>query len=154
MVAKGNSWLYVKSPNRFDINVCYDSTFIEKNEEIDPEISSYTIKKNEGIEQFKITVKVPSTLRLWYCSLVSLGVVYILSFLVASVFAVCKDLTIQEFSPVYAQVGISIIAAVIATRGWLTNEETVLSRVSKCLTVIVIIIIVLLVLAYSFFMLK
>ena len=154
LVAKGNSWLYVKSPNRFDINVSYDPTCIEKNEEIDPEISSYTIKKNEGKERFKITVKVPNTLRLWYCSLVSLGIVYILSFLGASVIAICKGLTIHDFSPVYAQVGISIIAAVIATRGWLMNEETVLSRVSKCLTVIVIIIIVLLVSAYSFFMLK
>lgn len=33
----------------------------------------------------------------------------------------------------YMQVGISIIAAIIATRGWLMNEETVLGRVSKWL---------------------
>lgn len=154
LVAKGNSWLYVKSPSRFDINVGFDPTFIEKNEEIDPEISSFTVKRNEGKIKFKITVKVPQTLRLWYKSLVYLGIAYILLFLGAFVSAICKDLSIKEFSPVYSQVGISIIAAVIATRGWLMNEETVLSRVSKWLTGIVIVIIFLLIGTYSYFMLK
>jgi hypothetical protein len=154
LVAQGNSWLYVKSPSRFDIDVNYDKTNVEKNEENDPEISSYTIKRNEGEESFKITVKVPKTLRLWYASLVWLGVIFILLFFVAFVSAICKGLTKHEFSPVYAQVGISIIAAVIATRGWLMNEETVLKKVSKWLTWIVIIIVFLLIGAYSFFMLK
>lgn len=48
----------------------------------------------------------------------------------------------------------AIIAAVIATRGWLMNEETVSSRVSKWLTSIVMVIVFLLIGAYSFFMLK
>ena len=60
----------------------------------------------------------------------------------------------SSFSPVYAQVGISIIAAIIATRGWLMNEETVLGRVSKWLTWIVIVIVVMLVGVYSWFMVK
>lgn len=59
-----------------------------------------------------------------------------------------------NFSPVYAQVGISIIAAIIATRGWLMNEETVLRRVSKWLTWIVIVIVVMLVGGYSWMMIK
>ena len=154
LVAQGNSWLYVKAPNRFDINVDYDASFIEKNEDIDPEISSYTIKRRDKEEVFKITVKVPQTLRLWYVSLVYLGVFFILCFCGAFVSALLKGLTIREFSPVYAQVGISIIAAVIATRGWLMNEETVLKRVSKWLTWIVIIIVFLLIGAYSFLLLK
>lgn len=49
---------------------------------------------------------------------------------------------------------ISIIAAIIATRGWLMNEETVLGRVSKWLTWIVIVIVALLVGGYSWMMLR
>lgn len=156
LVAQGNSWLYVKSPSRFDINVKYDATNIERNEEIDPEISSYTIKGRDkkGQENFKISVNVPRTLRLWYSSLVCLGIFFILCFLGAVGCAVYNGLGIRDFSPVYAQVGISIIAAVIATRGWLMNEETVLKRVSKWLTWIVIIIVFMLIGAYSLFMLK
>lgn len=154
LVARGNSWLYVKAPSRFDIHVAFSPDNIEQNEEIDPEISSYTIKRNEGEEKFKITVKVPQTLRLWYSSLVVLGIVFILCFLGAFISAIYKGLNSNAFSHVYAQVGISIIAAVIATRGWLMNEETVLSRVSKWLTGIVIVIVLLLIGAYSFFMLK
>ena len=154
LVAKGNSWLYVKAPSRFDINVVFHTSHVEQNEESDPEISSYTIMRNEGEETFKITVEVPQTLRLWYSSLVVLGIIFILCFLGAITSAIYKNLESREFSPVYAQVGISIIAAVIATRGWLMNEETVLSRVSKCLTWIVIVIVLLLIGAYSFYMLK
>lgn len=156
LVAQGNSWLYVKSPSRFDINVDYDSTNIERNEDIDPEISSYTIKgkNSKGEEDFNISVNVPQTLKLWYSSLLYLGVFYVLFFGGAVGCAVFKGLGAHEFSPVYAQVGISIIAAVIATRGWLMNEETVLKRVSKWLTWIVIIIVFLLIGVYSWFMLR
>lgn len=155
LVAQGNSWLYVKSPSRFDINVEYDKTNIERNEDIDPEICSFTIKgrNNKGQEDFKISVKVPRTLRFWYSALVNLGVFYIICLLGAVGCAVYSGLDIRDFSPVYAQVGISIIAAIIATRGWLMNEETVLKRVSKWLTWIVIIIVFLLIGAYSWFML-
>lgn len=156
MVAQGNSWLYLKSPSRFDISVDYNSICVEKNEEIDPEISSYTIKGSSNTESeiFKISIKVPRTLRFWYSSLVFLGIFFILCFIGALVFAIYNDLSVNDFSPVYAQVGISIIAAVIATRGWLMNEETVLKRVSNCLTCIVIIVVFMLIGTYSFFMLK
>lgn len=108
LVAKGNSWLYMKAPSRFDINVAFTPSHIEQNEEIDPEISSYTIKSNEGEETFKITVIVPQTLRLWYASLVGLGIIFILCFLGIFASAIYKGLDSHSFSPVYAQVGISI----------------------------------------------
>ena len=154
-VANGNSWLYVKAPEKFDINVVYDNRFVEKNAGEDPEINSFTIKGDEAPDevQFKLSVKVPGTLKLWYSALALLGVAFALSFVGVFIAALLQDIDASKFSIVYAQMGISIIAAIIATRGWLMNEETVLGRVSKWFTWIVIVIVVLIVGGYSYFML-
>lgn len=155
-VANGNSWLYVKAPGKFDVDVVCDEGYVEKNAGEDPEINSFTIKGDKAPDevQFKLSVKVPGTLKLWYSALVILGVGYVLGFVGVFIAALHQGIEPSGFSPVYAQVGISIIAAIIATRGWLMNEETVLGRVSKWFTWIVIVIVVLLVGGYSFLMLK
>ena len=155
-VATGNSWLYVKAPSKFDIHVECDKRYVEKNAGEDPEINSFTIKGYMAPEEvrFKLSVKVPGTLKLWYSALVTLGAAFVLVFAGVFVAAIMQGVDASSFSPVYAQVGISIIAAIIATRGWLMNEETVLGRVSKWLTWIVIVIVVMLVGGYSYFMLK
>jgi hypothetical protein len=155
IIAKGNSWLYVKSPSRFDINVSSATKGVEKNPENDPEISSFIIKGIENTADvcFSVAIKVPVTLKFWYASLVALGLLFILTFIVVSIVGIIKDLDIQKFSPVYAQVGISIIAAIIATRGWLMNEETVLGRVSNWITGIVIFIVMLLLGVYTYILL-
>lgn len=155
-VAIGNSWLYVKAPSKFDIHVNYDKPFVEKNAGEDPEINSFTIKGDKATDevQFKLSVKVPGTLKLWYSALVTLGVTFVLGFAGVFAAAIKQGVNASGFSPVYAQVGISIIAAIIATRGWLMNEETVLGRVSKWFTWIVIVIVVMLVGVYSWFMVK
>lgn len=153
--AKGNSWLYVKAPSKFELDVSFDGEGVKPNQNDDPEIQSYTIfgGKGRAVVYFKITVKVPRTLKFWYGALVGLGVAYVVAFLFVASKAMRQGLTIKEFSPVYAQVGISIITAIIATRGWLMNEETVLGRVSKWLTWLAITIVVLLVCVYTVFML-
>jgi len=153
--AKGNSWLYVKSPNKFEVAVSYKDDGVKPNQNDDPEIQSYTIfsGKGEDVVDFKITVKVPRTLKFWYGALVGLGIAYVIVFLFVAAKAMYQGLTIKEFSPVYAQVGISIIAAIIATRGWLMNEETVLGRVSKWFTWLAIFIVAMLVGVYTAFML-
>jgi len=155
-VANGNSWLYVKAPEKFDISVVYDKRYVEKNACEDPEINSFTIKGEVAPNevQFRLSVKVPGTLKMWYSAFVILGVAYVLGFVGVFIAALYKGIEPGSFSPVYAQVGISIIAAVIATRGWLMNEETVLGRVSKLFTWLVIVIVVLLVGGYSFFILR
>lgn len=153
----GNShWLYVKAPEKFQIDLTTKdkrAILIKGN---DPEIKAYRI--HHGTEKvpvkFNVDIKVPRSLKLWYRALVGLGVVYIFCFIAVFYAAIKSDITIKEFSPVYAQVGISIIAAIIATRGWLMNEETVLERVSKWFTWIVIVIVALLVGGYSFLMLR
>lgn len=153
-VAKGNSWLYVKSPSRFDIKVDYAHSFIEKNDEHDPEISSYTLKWKTGAKKatFKIAVKVPMTLKVWYGWLIILGVAFVLCFIGVFIAAIRKGVA-NSVSPVYAQVGICIIAAIIATRGWLMKEETVLGRVSYWFTGIMIFIVVMLLAGYSWIIL-
>ena len=155
-VATGNSWLYVKAPSKFDVHVEYDKRFVEKNAGEDPEINSFTIKGDVAPEEvrFKLSVKVPGTLKLWYSALVILGVGYVLGFVGVFIAAHHQGIGPSGFSPVYAQVGISIIAAIIATRGWLMNEETVLGRVSKGLTWIVIVIVAMLVCGYGWMMFK
>lgn len=156
MVAKGNSWLYVKSPSRFDVAVTHNGgDAVKPNQHNDPEIQSYTIfggqLKNDV--EFKIGVKVPSTLKLWYRALACLGYAFIGVFLAVALKAYLAGASKDDFSVVYAQVGICIIAAIIATRGWLMNEETVLGKLSKRLTWKAIIIVALLVVVYSCFML-
>ena len=152
IIAKGNSWLYVKSPQRFDIDISYTKQEVIMNPENDPEISSFIIKGLDDTAEvcFAVSVKVPVTLKFWYTSLVGLGLLFILTFITISIIGIIKK--ISHFSPVYAQVGISIIAAIIATRGWLMNEETVLARVSKLITGIVISIVMLLLGVYTYFL--
>lgn len=155
-VAKGNSWLYVKSPSKFDVSVSHNGKdAVIPNQNNDPEIQSYTVFGNQLKSDlvFKIGVKVPSTLKLWYRSLVGLGVAFIVAFLWITWKTLCPFVSGKELSIVYAQVGICIIASIIATRGWLMNEETVLGKLSKRLTWIAVIIVVLLIAFYSVYML-
>lgn len=149
-------WLYVKAPEKFQIDLTTKDKRANVIKGNDPEIKAYRIHHgtNNVPVKFNVDIKVPRSLKLWYRALVGLGVVYILCFIAVFYAAIKSDLTIKEFSPVYAQVGISIIAAIIATRGWLMNEETVLGRVSKWFTWIVIVIVALLVGGYSFLMLR
>lgn len=156
LMAKGNSWLYVKSPSRFDVTVTNNGgDAVKPNQHNDPEIQSYTIFGSQTKDELeiKIGVKVPGTLKLWYRALGCLGYAFIAVFLGVALKAYLSEASQDGFSIVYAQVGICIIAAIIATRGWLMNEETVLGKLSKRLTWIAIIIVVLLVGVYSWFML-
>ena len=155
-VSKGNYWLYVKSSSKFDVVVTHThNEAIEPNQKNDPEVQSYTIygSKAKDEEEFKISVKVPKTLKMWYRALVWLGSLYILSLAGIILTAIIKGMSATQFSPVYAQVGISLIAAIIATRGWMMNEETVLGRVSKWFTWIILVIVAMLIGGYSYFML-
>ena len=75
-----------------------------------------------------------------------LAAVFVVAFGVIGSRLICEG---KEMTPVYAQVGISLVAAIIATRGWIMNDETVLKRVSNTMTVLAILILVLLVTMYA-----
>lgn len=141
-------WLYVKAPAKFqiDLNTVDGRANVIKGN--DPEIKAYRIhhSREDNPVLFSIEVKVPSTLKWWYRMIVVLAAAYVVSFGVIGSKLICAN---RDITPVFAQVGISLVAAIIATRGWIMNDETVLKRVSNIMTVLAIMILVLLVTIYS-----
>lgn len=141
-------WMYVKAPEKFQI----DLTTTDKRANVikgnDPEIKAYKI--HHGTENvaviFKVDIKVPQTLKWWYRMIVLLAAAFIIAFGVIGSKLICQG---ANLSPVFAQVGISLVAAIIATRGWIMNDETVLKRVSNTMTFLAILLLVLLVTVYS-----
>ncbi len=145
----GNShWLYVKAPKKFQVELkARDNSarYIRGN---DPEIQASRIFPSGDKDKvaFEIRIKVPKTLKLWYQMIVYLGWVFILSFIVLSIIFIAKS---KSLAPAFAQVGISLVAAIIATRGWIMNDETVLKRVSNIMTWTAITILVSIIILYS-----
>ena len=78
--------------------------------------------------------------------IVLLAGMFLLAFLVLGILFIVKG---KSLTPVFAQVGISFVAAIIASRGWMMNDETVLKRVSNIMTAIASGILVLLVAMYA-----
>ena len=150
MLDAGNShWIYVKAPEKFQIALSTKDKRAKPIKGNDPEIKAYRIHQNEETKpiQFNVEVKVPPTLKWWYSMIVVLAGVFILIFGCLG-FALIKKKALP-LTPAFAQVGISLVAAIIATRGWIMNDETVLKRVSNVMTVLAVIIIILIVLVYS-----
>lgn len=141
-------WLYVKAPAKFQIDLTTDDKRANVIKGNDPEIKAYRIHHSrEGNPVlFNVEVKVPGTLKWWYRMIVVLAAVFVVAFGVIGSRLICEG---KEMTPVYAQVGISLVAAIIATRGWIMNDETVLKRVSNTMTVLAILILVLLVTMYA-----
>ena len=156
-----SAWLYIHAPNKFEIRVFhkYNSSEVEENSHssnMDPEIVSYTIKQNPQLEHiFNIVVDVPSSLKWWFNGLyfvsLSFGIYLLLRILVET--SICVNINVPFLAKhieSLSTVGASIIALIIATRGWLVNEETVLKRYSKYLTFLLIILSILLLMYFYF----
>ena len=130
-------WIYVKSPERFQITINTDDEHASEIKGNDPEIKAYRIfhsTKTESIK-FNITIRVPETLKLWYSMIVYLSIGFIIAFTVMGICLIRREVPL---SPAFAQVGITLVAAIIATRGWIMNDETVLKRVSITMTILAI----------------
>lgn len=141
-------WLYVKAPEKFQIDLATTDKRANDIKGNDPEIRAYRI--HHGTEnipvKFTVDIKVPQTLKWWYRMIVLLATAFVVAFGIIGSKFICKGAVL---SPVFAQVGISLVAAIIATRGWIMNDETVLKRVSNTMTFLAILILVLLVTVYS-----
>lgn len=74
--------------------------------------------------------------------IVYLGFAFVAALLIIGVLLIGKG---KQLTPVFAQVGISLVAAIIASRGWMMNDETVLKRVSLIMTGLAIGILVILI---------
>ncbi|MBQ3812063.1 MAG: hypothetical protein II841_00685 [Bacteroidales bacterium] len=141
-------WIYLKAPAKFQIDLTTDDKRATPIKGNDPEVKAYRIIPSEatGSVRFNIDVKVPETLKWWYRMIVILAAAYTVAFGIIASKMICNGL---DLSPVFAQVGISLVAAIIATRGWIMNDETVLKRVSYIMTGLALGILVLLVVMYS-----
>lgn len=156
-----SSWLYIKSPNNFNIKH-RNSVFNPSNNEIDhanstnieadPEKISLTIINKESTDTLSDTVSfvfdiiVPKSLKIWFM------VIYWLSLLIFGVlvgyfinmFYISISDPIWNINPLKSLITrgdfggfvLAIIAAIIATRGWLIVEETIMKRYSIYLTLI------------------
>ena len=141
-------WIYVKAPEKFQVIMSTKDTRADMIKGQDPEIQAYRIHPNRNSNpiHFSIDVRVPITLKWWYGMIVLLGIVFIPAFVIISCCLITKG---EQLTPAFAQVGISLVAAIIATRGWMMNDETVLRGVSLKMTGVAITILVCLLVLYS-----
>lgn len=160
-----SSWLYLRAPEHFEIEVTQSSsTSVNKIDisgaDSDPEIKSLTIinsgvpmQTDDYVVTFNIEIKVPLTLKLWYnviyLTTMSLIVLLLLGFgnrflLQAGISMYDKNIIDDLiFAKDFNNIILAVVATIIATRGWLIVEETILKRYSSYLTRMMILLVVL-----------
>lgn len=145
MSGEANAWIYFKSPANFVISVSNNAT--EGQYEISPsnddEIKSLVLTpKGEKLSvEFRILINVPDALKIWYNVMLYLAYFGVLWGSVLFVNALCgsiHDKIIETFN----NCSYAIIAALIATRGWLMSEEQVMKKISNYYTFIICILII------------
>lgn len=171
-----SSWLYLKAPKNFNIsinNVKYrrevnsiDKYNLEENNS-DPDIISLTIVNSgeiQGIDMnvyFDINITVPESLKIWYLSIYysSLFILGLLLFhLINSLYFFFNFPVLVAFNPFEKilrsdnlnSIILTVIAGIIATRGWLISEETILKQYSKNLTIVMLLLLLIPALNYLF----
>lgn len=141
-----NAWIYFKSPANFVLSVSNNATEgqYEASPSNDDEITSLVLTpKGEKLSvDFKISINVPNALKTWYNMMLYLaylgllwGIVLLGNVLCGSIY----DKTIETFN----NCSYAIIAALIATRGWLMSEEQVMKKISNRYTFIISVLIIL-----------
>lgn len=128
-----NAWIYFKSPSNFVLSASHNA--IEGQYEASPsnddEITSLVLTpKGEKLSiDFDISINVPQALKVWYNIMLYLAYAGILWGLVLIVilYGSITDNMIETFN----NCSFAIIAALIATRGWLMAEEQVMKKISN-----------------------
>lgn len=129
-----NAWVYFKSPANFIISISHNAkeAEIEVSPSNDDEIQSLVLTpKGEKLSiDFTISIDVPKALKKWYNAMLYLaylgvlcGLILVGNVLLGSV----QDKIIETFN----NCSYAIIAALIATRGWLMSEEQVMKKISN-----------------------
>ena len=135
-----SNWLYVRAPKDFAIELSKFGTEFSSLSSQDEEIQALYRKANNQRcdNEIEISVRVVSSLRKWF-----LGIYYlatILCFVVGAILIIrLLALSIPFDVPYFTaesmkgltSVLISMVAAVIATRGWLMHEEHILQPLGK-----------------------
>ena len=135
-----NAWVYFKSPANFVLSVTNNATDgqYEVSPSNDDEITSLVLTpKGEKLSiDFKISINVPNALNVWYNAMLYLAYLGVLWGLVLVGNILCgsiQDKMIETFN----NCSYAIIAALIATRGWLMSEEQVMKKISNHYTFII-----------------
>ena len=138
---KASAWIYFKAPSNFVLSINYDDIpahLIEASPSNDEEITSLVLKPNGETLSivFDILVNVPPALKWWYNGLLYLSYTLCLICFIALLTSLFSTLPAEVINTLHNCV-YAVVAALIATRGWLMSEEQVMKIISKCYTVLV-----------------
>jgi hypothetical protein len=160
--ANHSSWLYIRSPQNFNLSIdtskiISDQYKMEHDNTSDPEIRSLTIVSysdvNENV-QFNIEITVPTSLKTWFLSIYSIFFVvliilglHLLNKLWINIFGalfsigdIFGNIVNQSY---FENIVLALVARIIATRGWLISEETILKSYSKYITYMMLLLLIL-----------
>lgn len=130
------SWIYFKAPTNFVLKVKNNAEerYVEHSKSNDDEITSIVlIPSGQSLSvDFDISVEVPDALSWWYNGMLYVAIITAL---------LCVRCIISPFEgsviSVLNNVSLAVIAALIATRGWLMSEEQVMKKMSRWYTLFV-----------------
>lgn len=135
-----SNWLYVRSPKDFAIELSDNGSEFTSLPSQDEEIKALYRKANNQRcdNEIEIDVRVVSSLRKWFLGIyyfataicVAVGMILAIRLLALSVPFDVPFFTAESMKGL-TPVLISVVAAVIATRGWLMHEEHVLLPIGK-----------------------
>lgn len=141
-----SSWLFVKAPKGFNINLQYQNNGVEAITSQTKDVQSAVIIPNgrQKNRTFKISVSVPSALKTWYLGVYWLSVIFtvIALFTIISVAVGFWPGTNLAYTQNLPKCLYALVAAIIATRGWMINDEYVYQKLSIAYTVNVILLLI------------
>lgn len=130
------AWIYFKAPSDFNLKVKNkaEEQFVEYSKSNDDEITSIVLKpKDQSLSvNFDISVDVPDALSWWYNGMLYAAIITAI-FCIGSVAFHVDD----AITNVLNNISLAVIAALIATRGWLMSEEQVMKKMSIAYTILV-----------------
>ena len=141
-----NAWVYFKSPTNFVLSISHSAEEgeFEASPSNDDEIKSLVLTpKGERLSvDFIISIDVPTALKRWYKAMLYLACIGVLCGAVLCGLIMYTSIP-EKIIETFNNCSYAIIAALIATRGWLMSEEQVMKNISNLYTYIICILTVL-----------
>lgn len=129
------SWIYFKAPTNFVLKVCNNAEerYVEHSKSNDDEITSIVLKPSgQSLSvDFDISVDVPDALTWWYNGMLYAAIIVFVTCVGSIVFSVDESVI-----NILNNVSLTVVAALIATRGWLMSEEQVMKKMSIWYTIL------------------
>lgn len=130
------AWIYFKAPTNFVLKVKNNAEerYVEHSKSNDDEITSIVLKPSgQSLSvDFDISVDVPDALTWWYNGMLYAAIITAVACIGSVVFSVDESVT-----NVLNNVSLAVVAALIATRGWLMSEEQVMKKMSIWYTILI-----------------